>query len=201
MRDWLEYFFLGFFTDKNTHEAYKRSLLNAFGCFFLSLVILLCLLFGGYMAAMPAHYRNAVPYREALYEVLGNPDYIVKSENSVLSFTDQLGSAVVINTFADQTESDCELIIDTRDIKNIFVEFTVQYISKDGSALSYDAYLELADEEKTGYTFSVEYTDVPIAFTDKLLLSYKQYLGKINDEALHDLMERKQELSEEASCM
>lgn len=198
MRDWLEYFFLSFFTDKNTHEAHKRSLLNAFGCFFLSLVILLGFLFGGYMAAMPAHYRNAIPYREALYEVLGNPDYIVKSENGMLSVTDQLGSAVVVNTFADQTESECELIIDTRDIKNIFVEFTVEYTSKDGAVLSYDAYLALADEEKADCTFSVTYTGVPITFTDNLLLSYEQYLDEINDEALPDLMERKQELSEEA---
>lgn len=202
MRDWLEYFFLSFFTDKRTQEANKRSLLNAFGCFFLSLTILLCLLMGGYMAAMPSHYRSADGYRQALYAVLGNADRIVKTENGFFSFTDEQNNAVVINTFADKNADACEFIIDTRDIQSLFVEFSIQYRHSDGTALSYEEYLALSEEERKNYTFSANYTNTPLAFNDELLSSYaKTVEGTENDELRQqysELLDRKQELSQEA---
>lgn len=202
MRDWLQYFFLSFFTDKYTQEAHKRSLLNAFGCYFLSLAILLCLLMGGYMAAMPSHYHSAKEYRQAVYAVLGDSERIAKKENGFFSFTDAQNSPAVINTFRDQKNDVCEIIVDTRDIKNIFVEFTVQYTNEEGIQLSYEAYLSLAEEEKAAYTFSANYTDTPIEFSDDLLASYEQYLTAFENEEIQaqftELLAKKPELERSA---
>lgn len=183
MQNWLHYFFLSFFSDTYTHEAHKRSLLNGFGCFFLSLAILLGLLFGGYLLAMPAHYRDTCTYRQALYAALGDPRRIVKVENGTLSVSDLQNVPAVIAPTAPSDE-DCLIILDTRDIRNTFVAFTVSYIGKDGSELSYETYLALDDAEKSDYVFSVQYSDVPICFTQALLASYEQYLSTVTDEAI-----------------
>jgi len=201
VHDWLHYFFLSFFTDKYTHQAHKRSILNAFGCYFLSLIILAGLLMGGYMAAMPSHYSEADSYRQALYSVLGNTDHIIKIENGFFSFTDEQNNVVVINTLADETADTCEFIIDTRDIKNIYVEFSIQYTNQNGTTLSYEEYLTLSEEEKKDYTFSANYTDTPINFNDELLSSYAKTIEKTENDEIHkqytDLIDHKQELSQE----
>lgn len=200
MSNWLQYFFLSFFSDKYTHEAHKRSLLNGFGCFFLSLIILLSLLFGGYMVAMPVHYRNANNYREAIYDILGDSNYIIQVEDGNFAFSDHQGTAVVINSFSQQVANNCELIIDTRDIDSIFTTFSVQYIKKDGTVLPYEKYLALPEDEQANYLFSVEYSDIPICFTDDLLSSFEQYLSTVKDEDVWqdytDLLTRKQSLEE-----
>lgn len=200
MRDWLRYFFLSFFTDKQTHEAYRRSLLNGLGCYILSLAILLVALLCGYMASMPSRYNGAETYREAIYAALCRDNNKVTIDGEKISVCKSSGEALVVNTFTDEN-SDCHIIVDTREIKNVFTAFEVVYVGKDDKTVTYDEYLALSEEERNLLSFTVKYTDAPIEFTDELLSSYETFLESVEDETIKtdyaDLAKRKTSLKKE----
>ncbi len=181
MQDWLKYFFLSYFSDKRTQEAHKRSFLNGLGCYLLSLILLLFTLFGGYTAAMPSHLNDATEYRNAVYSVLNNNTITI--DDNTISVHDQTDNAISINTIKDTQSNDCNIIIDTRDIKSTYTTFDIKY-TKDDSAITYDEYLDLSKEDKASFTFTAEYSDTPIHFTDELISSYEEYLNSVDDESI-----------------
>lgn len=200
MRDWLRYFFLSFFTDKQTHEAYRRSLLNGLGCYILSLAILLVTLLCGYTASMPSRYKYATTYREAIYDALCRDNNKVTIDDEKISVCKSSGEAVVVNTFTSEN-SGCNVIVDTREIKNVFTVFEIVYVGKDDETVTYEEYLTLPEEERATLSFTVKYTDTPIEFTDELLSGYETFLESAEDETVKtnyaDLTERKTSLEKE----
>lgn len=195
MRDWSKYFFLSFFTDKHTYEAYKRSLLNGIGCFLLSLLILMLTLAGGYMAAMPTHLSNATEYKQTICDALSNTNCTIAIQDGKISAFAQ-NNAVVINTFTDTENTSCKIIIDTRSIKDVYTTFEISYVSKEGTTILYDEYLALDETAQKEYSLQVKYFDTPIQFDDALLASMENYLSGVTDATMQasygDLLARKQ---------
>ncbi len=197
MRDWSKYFFLSFFTDKHTYEAYKRSLLNGIGCFLLSVLILMLTLAGGYMAAMPTHFSHATEYKQTICNALDNTNCTIAIQDGKISALAQ-NNAVVINTFTNDTS--CKIIVDTRSIKDVYTSFEISYANKEGATILYDEYLELDETAQKEYSLQVKYFDTPIQFDNALLASFENYLGGVGDATVQasygDLLARKQTMEQ-----
>lgn len=177
MKNWLKYYFLGFFSNKYSKEGANRSFWNVLLSLFLAIVILSGFFTGGFMNSYTKHYKEATNYRDfvnsAFYDESSHRINLVASkvkDNVTISGVEQINNRDLainpINTFkndADKKEygiNDCNLIVDMRNANDVFVEFSLTFYGSDETKeISFEEFAKL--DSKDGYT---NYKYVP---TDK----------------------------------
>ena len=174
MKDWLKFFGLSFFSDKIAKEARTRGVMNCVLGFVLALVFIFCGVLAANTVPFYTHYKNAPKFRSFASEAV---------EQTPLTVTDGIVSAdKLIDTFSQEQAGDYNLVIDTRPSTALAV-FEAYCVSKsDKSEISYEDYLALPDEDKSGYTFAIRYTPDELTLTDELTEKHESFLGSTDDE-------------------
>ena len=78
MKDWLRFFFGGFFTNKRLSEAPERSVWNTVLSLFLAFFLVWGGLSLGYAASFGRHYAAAEEFRAFITEKTGKPVTYIK---------------------------------------------------------------------------------------------------------------------------
>ena len=172
MLKWLKFTFGSFFSNSISKEGATRSFWNVIFALFLSFIIMLSFLSGGYNFSIATHYSTASEFKELLYETFANEvvdDRIeltiskdeVRQETIATATSAKDGKPIIINTFENDADSqykvnDYNLIIDTRNSETTFFTFSMNYflISDKTSLITADQYRAL--EDKSEYTGSLE---------------------------------------------
>lgn len=156
LKAWLQYLFGGFFSNKIVIKNVGRSFVNAGFSLILAVVILFFGLYLGHVAAFPYHLGKSEGYVQAIQEAVDN--------GLVLEVEDGVATAnIVINTIDNETDATeyrrngVELIVDTRAIDTMYVHLDIQATNEDQN-ITYEAYLDLSDSEKSDYSLEVNLT-------------------------------------------
>ena len=159
MKDWLRFFFGGFFTNKRLSEAPERSVWNTVLSLFLAFFLVWGGLSLGYAASFGRHYAAAEDFRAFLCASLGkdNPYGVsLRIDGGKLS-AQYDGERNCINTF-DSPDTGYRLVVDTRPKETTYDDFTVVCRDPDGQTVSYDAYKAMDDAQRERYECRMEYS-------------------------------------------
>lgn len=197
MNSWLKFFGLSFFSDKIAKEARTRGVFNCVLGFIFALLFIFCGVLAANAIPFYNHYDGATDFKDFVSNFVDGAALTVSES--------RLSSDAVINTYTDEAAAGkyltngYNLVIDTRP-STALDDFGAYCLAKDGTEISYEAYLALSDEEKSGYTFKIRYTDKELILTDSLIAGYKEYLGASTDEGIKkeyaDLAEQKDSLAD-----
>ncbi len=172
---WLKYFFLGFFSNERSRQCQWRSLGNAFLGALVAFAIVVCGLTWGYQASFGTVYDGAEDYKTFLYDTMEDLDFKIVDGEAV-------GSAQ-INTYADGGEHDMQLVVDLRDVYNLFDDFTLTCKSATRPEISYEEYLSQPAYIQQEYTeFKVGYTGKPVDVKGNYEKYYSYIKGIIEDK-------------------
>lgn len=154
MKDWLKFYFLGFFSDKYAAEGAGRSLWNSVLSLFLAVAVLCTGLFAGSAASFGTHYENSSQFKQFIGSSLDGKN---------LSVSDgKLSADAYVNDFLELEEGEeidgYGLILDTRPARTSFDDFTLVCRDADGNDIAYEEYRSLSDEGKQKYTLGIDYS-------------------------------------------
>lgn len=163
--EWLKFYFLGFFSEKQAKKSYRTGALSII----LSAVLTFLLFFVGFYAAdiipFSTHYENAAKYRQFAENAFDNGKAPVKINAEKAVYPNK------INTYTSEADKEkyCtdgyNLIVDTRP-SDTFIRFT-QYAVKGEEEIDYEAYLALDEEDKKQYLLKIRYFDEELVLTDE----------------------------------
>lgn len=188
MKDWLKFYFGGFFSGKRLKEAPSRSFWNTVLGLLLSFILVWAGLSVGYIASFGKHYSEATELHRFLGESLGADNafgvYLTVSDGKLRAEFDD-GKAC-INTF-DNAGSTYRLIVDTRPKDTTFDDFSVLCKDENGDSISYDAYLALHTAQRENCSCSIVYSGEVLDVAAHLA-EYEAYLEQVSDvsSANHD---------------
>lgn len=163
--EWLKFYFLGFFSEKQAKKSYRTGALSII----LSAVLTFLLFFVGFYAAdiipFSTHYENAAKYRRFAENAFenGNSPVKINAEKAVYP--------VKINTYTSEADKEkyssdgYNLIVDTRP-SDTLIRFT-QYAVKGEEEIEYETYLALDEEDKKSYLLKIRYFDEELVLTDE----------------------------------
>ncbi len=189
---WLNFYFLGFFSDRLSKEGAERSFLNTLLSLLLTLILLCSGLLAGYTASYGAHYGNASDFREFYYSFFANEN----SENRIdLNFKDGRLDASIpdgrksINAFleedGDYILNDYKLVLDTRPAETAFDDFKVVCKNSDGEEISYEDYRNMSASAKEKASCVLNYTGRPLDVKVKQA-EYINFLNNVSVETSGD---------------
>ena len=172
MKSWLKYFFGGFWSNSRSQECRWRSLGNTALGALLSFLFLVCGLTWGYQASFRPTYQRAEEFRQFLYSTMDTIDFTV---------TDGVATGESrINTYKAE-QGGYQLIVDLRDTRSIYDEFTLSCSTEDGQTISYESYLaQPAHVQKAYTTFTVTYSGKELNLEEKCP-EYLAYLQEVSD--------------------
>lgn len=172
MKSWLKYFFGGFWSNRRSQECQWRSLGNTALGALLSFLLLVCGLTWGYQTSFRPTYQRAEEFRQFLYSTMDSIDFTV---------TDGVATGESrVNTYKAGQEG-YQLIVDLRDTRSIYDEFTLSCSTEDGQTISYESYLAQPAHVQKAYTrFTVTYSGNELNLTEKCP-EYLAYLQTISD--------------------
>ena len=172
MNSWLKYFFCGFWSNRRSQECQWRSLGNTALGALLSFLFLVCGLTWGYQASFRPTYQRAEEFRQFLYSTMDTVDFTVA--DGVATGESR------INTYK-AGQGGYQLIVDLRDTRSIYDEFTLSCSTEDGQTISYESYLAQPAHVQKAYTrFTVTYSGNELNLTKKCP-EYLVYLQTISD--------------------
>ena len=163
--EWLKYYFLGFFSEKQAKKSHKTGAVSII----LSAVLAFVLFFIGFYAAdivpFSVHYDSATRYRQFAENAFaaGNVSVKINAEKADCS--------VKIDTHTSEADKEkyCvdgyNLIVDTRP-SDTLIRFT-QYAINDEEEIDYEAYLALEEKDKNKFSVKIRYFDEELALTDE----------------------------------
>ena len=172
MKSWLKYFFGGFWSNRRSRECQWRSLGNTALGALLSFLLLVCGLTWGYQASFKTTYQRADEFRQFLYRTMDTIDFAV---------TDGIATGKTrINTY-EAGQKGYQLIVDLRDTRSIYDEFTLSCTAENGQTISYESYLAQPAHVQKEYTdFAVTYSGKELNLIEKCP-EYLAYLQTISD--------------------
>lgn len=172
MKSWLKYFFGGFWSNRRSRECQWRSLGNTALGALLSFLFLVCSLTWGYQASFRPTYQRAEEFRQFLYSTMDTIDFTV---------TDGVATGESrINTYKAE-QGGYQLIVDLRDTRSIYDEFTLSCTAENGQTISYESYLAQPAHVQKAYTkFTVTYSGEELNLTEKCP-EYLAYLQTLSD--------------------
>ena len=172
MKSWLKYFFGGFWSNRRSRECQWRSLGNTALGALLSFLLLVCGLTWGYQASFWPTYQRAEEFRQFLYSTMDTIDFMV---------TDGVATGESrINTYKAE-QGGYQLIVDLRDTRSIYDEFTLSCTAENGQTISYESYLAQPAHVQKEYTdFAVTYSGKELNLIEKCP-EYLAYLQTISD--------------------
>ena len=197
MKNWLKFFFAGFFSHKTAKEGARRGYTNAFLSFLLALIFLWTAFIGGDMLPFGAHYNSSPDFKDTVHAVLANADpakrIVAKVENGVLKLKKQGGKyaeALLVNTLENDADKQnysvngYNAIIDTRSADTL-AEIEAYCISNDGknTVISYQDYLGLSDVARLNFDFKIKYTGKALELNDKTVEDYRAYVEGLGEES------------------
>lgn len=161
--EWLKFYFLGFFSEKQARKSNRTGALTViFYAVFASLVF-----FIGFYAAdivpFSTHYNNAPSYSRFVDNAFDN------GETPIEINAEKAVYPVKINTYTSETDKEkyCSdgynLIVDTRP-SDMLIRF-IQYAVKGEEEIDYEAYLALNEEDKKQYSLRIRYLDEELVLT------------------------------------
>ena len=196
MKKWFNFFFLSFFSHKNSKEGAKRGYTNVFLSFILALVFLWSGFIGGDMLPFGTHYKNSPDFGASAYAVFANtsPDKRIeaKIEDGTLKVKKHSGEyaeCLFVNTFENEADrqnysvNGYSIVVDTRPASAL-AEVEAYCVSNDGNGMeiSYQDYLALSEVAKLNFDFKLRYTGKELVLTDELIEEYRLYAESLNDE-------------------
>ncbi len=172
MKSWFQYFFGGFWSNSRSQQCQWRSLGNTALGALLSFLLLVCGLTWGYQASFRPTYQRAEEFRQFLYSAMDTVDFTV---------TDGVATCTTrINTY-EAGQTGYQLIVDLRDTRSIYDEFTLSCTADNGQTISYESYLAQPAHVQKEYTdFTVSYSGKELNLTEKCP-EYLAYLQTISD--------------------
>lgn len=148
---WLKFFFLGFFSDKLSAEAERRSGLNVLLGYVLALIIVCGGLTAGYAASFKPYYKAADEFKEFYRACFSGGGISATLKGGKLT-SEISGGAEYINGFDDESSSynknGYRLVVDTRPAATTFDDFTLKCTDGDGKDIDYEDYVKLDDSKK-----------------------------------------------------
>lgn len=181
MKEWIKFYFGGFFSNKRLAEASSRSFWNTVLSLFLTFVIVWGGLSVGYIASFGRHYAEAKDFQCFLSESLGKDNaygvYLTVTDGKLRAEFD--GEADCINTF-DSTEATYRLVVDTRPKETTFDAFLILCKDENGNEISYDEYVALDTPQKERYDCSVVYSGQSLDVVANLA-DYEAHLQEVSD--------------------
>lgn len=179
--EWLKFYFLGFFSEKQAKKSYRTGALSII----LSAVLTFLLFFVGFYAAdiipFSTHYENAAKYRQFAENAFDNGKAPVKINAEKAVYPDK------INTYTSEADKEkyCtdgyNLIVDTRP-SDTLICFT-QYAVKGEEEIDYEAYLALNEEDKKQYLLKIRYHDEELVLTDA---DTERHIGFLEQACVED---------------
>ncbi len=191
MGDWLKYTFLSFFSYKKSNESRKRSFFSSFLCFAIAIICFMFSFYFGYQASFPVYYRKSSTYQEFLYSAFGNTNSIsLKLDNGIFYSSKTSKPTKELTVSVTDTTYDMngyELVIDTRDSKTNYNDFTLSYSKGKGSekeTITYEDYLKLDSSLQVNYTMEINYSNHSLELNEEKINSCLEYLLSNNDQTI-----------------
>ncbi len=191
MKDWLKYTFLSFFSYKRADESKKRSFFSSFLCFAIAIICFMFCFYFGYQASFSSYYRKSTTYQNFLYSAFtGENSLQIKLENGIFysSKTSDFKKELTVSASDTTYDKDgYELVIDTRDSKINYNDFTLSYFKGKGeekTTITYEEYLKLDSTVQANYSMEVTYSSHSLELTDEKIQSYLDYLLTSKDQTV-----------------
>lgn len=192
MKDWLKFFFLGFFNDKLAEEGAKRSGFNTLLSFVLAFLLLCGGLTAGYSASFSGHYSDAELFRSFLYSAFAGEDgsgrISAEVENGRLTATFGDGRTHVNGFTEEDGFEGYTLVVDTRPASTTFDDFSVVCKDAEGRTIGYEDYRILSEEDKKKGSFKIEYSGKTLDVMQKQG-EYTAFLDRVSEEGSEDYNE------------
>ncbi len=189
MKDWLKYTFLSFFSYKRANESKKRSFFSSFLCFAIAIICFMFCFYFGYQASFSSYYRKSTTYQNFLYSAFtGENSVQIKLENGIFysSMSSDFRKELTVEAKDDNYRKDgYELVIDTRDSKTNYNDFTLSYSKgkeEEKTTITYEDYLKLDSAVQASYTMEVTYSSHSLELTDDKIQSYLDHLLTSTDQ-------------------
>lgn len=183
MRDWLKFFFLGFFNNELATQSKKRSIWNGILSFFVAFILLYIALSIAFSVSFPTHYSNSTEFIEFWHYIFDDGGVRFDVQNRKASAYYDNGDIVSVNTFVSQADREkyskngYDLIIDMRDGASLYSNFELVFVNADSDGtLTYDEYDKLSDSSKKDYTIKITLSDDAIEFTPELVDEYTAFI-------------------------
>lgn len=188
-KDWLKFYFLGFFSNNITRQAPRRGWWNCL----ISFVLAVGLLIGGFLITdaftLEVHYKKASAFRIAVRSVLTDESITYAVHNGELDVS-RIGSDEkrVVDTFISDVDraaygaSGYAVVVDTRD-SDAYDDFTAYCVSRDGNntEISYEEYKSLSAAAQAEFRFAVRYSGNELVLDENRINGYAEYLKTADD--------------------
>ncbi|MCM1236667.1 MAG: hypothetical protein NC489_41855 [Ruminococcus flavefaciens] len=178
--EWLKFYFLGFFSEKQAKKYDKAGVLYII----ISADLAFLLFFVGFYAAdvvpFSTHYENAAKYRLFAENTFGNGETPLKINAETAVYPKK------INTYTSEGDREkyfsdgYNLIVDTRP-SDTLIRFT-QYAEKGEEEIGYEAYLALSEEAKEQYSLKIRYFDEELVLSDGDAARHTAFLEQASAE-------------------
>ena len=176
MKEFFKDYFFSFFVHRRAKNIYQRSFLITFINIIVLLISIFLSTFLSQEVSFKYHYDHADGLRESVMEVLPD-DVVVKDEKLVVS--------TIYNSFSNDEKHCIEkgyyVIVDAREAKTTFDDFTLQMVKNSDECLSYEDYLLLPNEEKEAYTPLITRSGVYLD-TIANIPKYEEYLSSKEEQ-------------------
>lgn len=207
MTDWLKRFFLSLFSDKQAKQSVRFGFGNILITAFLSAIFIFLGIFAGKTVPFAAYYNGADDFRGFLHNAFADGGAgITVSVNQGGADISAAGKQVLINTFSNESDraeyfvNGYHLIVDSRNVASVYVDFDAYCIDSDGRKITYGEYLSLSESDRYGYRFTVEYTQDEKQVTEEEAAAYSEYLKKLDDGNVKSQYEALEEKKGETSA-
>ncbi len=179
LTNWLKYFFGSFFSHERSRECEWRSVANVALSMLLSFLILLLGLNSGHIVAFGFLYDSADAFKDFAYSSFNEIDAEIADGKM---YSDRLINTYDNDDDAIYSKNGYDLIVDFRDTREIYDDFTVICSSEDRPEISYEIYLGEPAHIQRDYTdFRAQYSgrilDVGAKYEE-----YHAYLVSVTDE-------------------
>lgn len=210
MKKWFRFFFLGFFSDKISKEAARRSYTNVFIGLILAFIFLWSGFMGSYMLPFSAQYNSSSDFRATVHSVFAHFDtdkrIVAEISDGSLKVKGGDGKYVedlLIDTFGSEEDRQSysvngyNVVVDTRPATTL-AEVEAYALSNDGknTKISYEDYLTLSDVARLNFDFKLRYTGNALLLDDKTVAEYRSYLDGLSDEVKSEAEKLQNELNE-----
>lgn len=147
--------------------------------------------FFGYQASFSSYYNKSTTYKNFLYYAFTGENSIQLKLDSGYFYSSKTGEAKKELTVSPADNSydidGYELIIDTRDSKTNYNDFTLTYTKGSGenkTTISYEDYLKLDSDVQANYKMELTYSNHSLELTKDKINSYLEYLLSSKDDTV-----------------
>lgn len=180
MKDFFKDYFFSFFVHQRAKNIYKRSFLITFINVIVLLLAIFLSTFVSQEASFKYYYNHTDGLKESIAEVLPN-DVIIKDEQLIIPS--------IYNSFTND-EKHCVdkgyyVIVDAREAKTTFDDFTLQMVKNSDESISYEDYLLLPNEQKEAYSPLITRNGVYLD-TVSNISKYEDYLSNQEDQSSYN---------------